>query len=345
MQGITFPAESLQHAREIFPTLIPSLHPTFLVASCRAGQLDIVKFLIEEMGVSAHTRVFPYSVDSNRKSPLHQACLGGHLDVVRYLVKECKVDPNSTGGGVQPLYMACYKGHLPVVKFLIDEAQVSPTDTFGQSYNTPMYIACRDGHLDMVKYLFEIPEVRERINKVRGHSEVPPLGIAAYMNNSSVVEFLASQPCVNVNLVDNGWMTPLIRACHMGSCESVEILVRNPRVKTTISPMVTLNVTPLYAAVRQGCYRTVKVLIASGHPLGLDGGSRESRTKLIAAIREARERGEKRTTELLDAYQRNPRAATLSMRKELGWIDQDAADTFALIIFHCDRLTELVEIK
>lgn len=58
--------------------------------------------------------------DKDGYSPLHFACIKGDLEIVKFLIEECKVNTESqTNTGVTCLHLACRNDHFEIVKYLI----------------------------------------------------------------------------------------------------------------------------------------------------------------------------------------------------------------------------------
>lgn len=107
----------IQQAKEIInsdKSLLDFVTPfgTWLHVAARAGELDMVKFLVES------------GLDLNRNegvpksAPIAQASSKGDLDIVEYLFNSGALfdvsEPNRN-----PLFSAIYGGHLEVVKYLV----------------------------------------------------------------------------------------------------------------------------------------------------------------------------------------------------------------------------------
>jgi len=55
----------------------------------------------------------------------------------------------------------------------------------------------------------------------------------------------------------------------------------------------------------------------------------------------ARERGQSKTLALLQRFKENPGETRFRVRRELGLIDQLAAEVFAIVVFVCDGLLQV----
>jgi uncharacterized protein len=119
-------------------------------AACRNGHLNVVEFLVTELGVSVD------AADNTKLTALFSAATGGHLNVVKFLfdaganVEEHPLDNIQRS----PLSCCCLIGLLPSVKYLVEycHANVNTTDYAGW---TPLIMACSNGHLSVVQYLVE----------------------------------------------------------------------------------------------------------------------------------------------------------------------------------------------
>jgi ankyrin repeat protein len=81
----------------------------------RYGQLDVVKYLVEEKGADVN------AANKDGNTPLHWAVRYGKWDIVKYLVEEKGADVNAANNdGNTPLHWAAEKGKLDVVKLLIE---------------------------------------------------------------------------------------------------------------------------------------------------------------------------------------------------------------------------------
>ena len=150
--------------------------------ACKAGHLDIVKFLIEK-GCDSESR------NVAGATPLHFACWEGHLDITRFLVERKGCDPVCTTAGLTPLDLACWKGHLHIVKLLV-ELGIDPKSTDGKGY-TPLHVACQYGHLDIVKFLV-VEQHCNHLQPAAKKSSVTPLDLANSQSHLHVSSFLTS---------------------------------------------------------------------------------------------------------------------------------------------------------
>jgi len=93
-----------------------------LSSACLTGNIDVVKYLIEEKGFEAKGTGKEYYTDEGYP-PLHSAAKGGHLAIVQYLIDEkgVDVDQHRHELHMRPIQLACLHGHLEVVKYMIDK--------------------------------------------------------------------------------------------------------------------------------------------------------------------------------------------------------------------------------
>ncbi|VVC27504.1 Ankyrin repeat,Ankyrin repeat-containing domain,Peptidase M9A/M9B, collagenase, bacterial, partial [Cinara cedri] len=87
---------------------------TLLHEVARRGNLDMVKFLVEE--AHAETNVL---ADGWLGTPLHSAATHGHIEVAEYLIKK-GLDINILTNGYTPLHSAVLHNQLDTVKYLME---------------------------------------------------------------------------------------------------------------------------------------------------------------------------------------------------------------------------------
>ena len=116
---------------------------------CRNGDLESVKRLIEEHKVLHGGSEI---LDGFGSSLLHYASEFGHLEIVKYLVEEVGMNSETQNEDRDtPLQYASWFGYLEIVKYLVEEMNVNPEtqDDFGY---TPLHDASHQSHLEIVKY-------------------------------------------------------------------------------------------------------------------------------------------------------------------------------------------------
>ena len=137
--------------------------------SCGDGNLDMVKYLVEEQGLDIH-------IENERI--LYVACCNGHLDIVKYLVeKGAKIYKKR-----KPILCdVCKSNNLEVLKYLVEERKYS----IHMENDLPLRNACKYGYynLNMVKYLVE------QGADIHVNNE-EPLNNACYKNDLDIVKYL-----------------------------------------------------------------------------------------------------------------------------------------------------------
>ena len=94
--------------------------------------------------------------DKDKWTTLHYACKGGHMNIVQYLITELGCDsivPDIDGSLLLPI--ACGNGHLDLTKYLITEQGCDVTVRNYNGW-TPVDCAYSNGHTNIVIYLTEL---------------------------------------------------------------------------------------------------------------------------------------------------------------------------------------------
>ena len=115
-----------------------------VLAACHAGQLDVVRYLVES-GADKDQAL------GDGTSPVYIASEHGHLAIVKYLVESGADKDRVDEDGASPVLGACYQGHLEVVRFLVEAG--ADKDKAKVNGASPLYIASQNGHAEVVRYL------------------------------------------------------------------------------------------------------------------------------------------------------------------------------------------------
>jgi hypothetical protein len=169
--------------------------------------------------------------------------------------------------------------------------------------------------------------------------DVPFLGLACQKENVDIVVLLLSHPEIMINHVFYGHInfsnmtvmracTPFSMCCFLGCPKSLSLLLKDCRIKTV--KVGYGYIAPLVEAAHHGKIEVVKVWISSGRKLECleDALKVESKVSLS-------------TVKLLEEFQAAPDAVRHRLRLEIGWYHETAAETFALVIFFCEKLLEV----
>jgi len=97
---------------------------------------------------------------------------------------------------------------------------------------------------------------------------------------------------------------------------------------------------PLWYAARRGYLDIIRWWIESGREMDLGKPGDVDKTDAIGV---AKEWGKTEVVTLLEKFKSNPGDTTYSMRVELGWYDEAAAEMFALVVFVSDGLLRIKE--
>jgi len=164
----------------------------------------------------------------------------------------------------------------------------------------------------------------------------------------SVVKFLMDKPQLDVNAQDSGGDTAIFHACQIGSVEIVKLLLINPNVKLDLyshdknhSPLWVASIArPANHGRRSGNHtHIVKLLIASGHPLG------DFEHEIITTYHSAdtlmdrlTRQSDMPTIKLLENFLRDQDKTRFEVQMELGMTRPMASNLFGMVVFLCDGL-------
>ena len=123
----------LDTIREKGEFLLYKILDEILIGVLKEGDLDFVKFLIEEKRLN---------INQGRGTPLWLASEKNHLDIVKYLVEHGAVV--TINGGAT--YAAARNGRLDILKYLVEKGATI-------DLNISLEAAEQYGHSDVVKYL------------------------------------------------------------------------------------------------------------------------------------------------------------------------------------------------
>ena len=200
---------------------------TALHFACKVGEVEIVKYLIEEKLAN------PNIANGHRDLPLHFACKGGHhLDLVK-LVSNCDVNSKNRDGET-PLYIACKHCAPEVVKYLIEEKHA---DLSTNGLKLPLHNACHGQNLEVVKL---VSNAKLIITNAEGDTSIHYACGAKIFNNDQwtprkdIVAYLIDEKHVNPNIQNRNGRTPLHYACRMGASEIVKYLLSTGKVDPSV---------------------------------------------------------------------------------------------------------------
>lgn len=157
---------------------IPDEWRNSLHAASEAGHLEIVRWLLLEVGADINER------DKDHRTPLCCASAGGSVDVAKLLI-EYGADVNSLDiTGWTPLHTASRNGHVDVVQLLLDHG--ADVNAMKQDQWTALRLAILGRSVEVVKVLLEQGADISVRNDV-GHT---PLRMASRRGQPEIVRLL-----------------------------------------------------------------------------------------------------------------------------------------------------------
>ncbi|DAZ94858.1 TPA: hypothetical protein N0F65_008160 [Lagenidium giganteum] len=202
----------------------PMLHPQLVKdahIACRAGDLDKLKFYINDAGVTINAL---YDKDETQYSFLMHACTQSHLEMMRFLLAHETIDVDyTTPSGRSALELSL--GHPQVMNLLLWYGGASPCRPFGPKGRTACHEVARRG-FELRSWL-----IRGMVTPVRLIDLVDDDGRTVLHDAASFGNMAAARTLLNAGLRVNqqayGTLrTPLHEACRAGNVELVEEMLR-----------------------------------------------------------------------------------------------------------------------
>jgi ankyrin repeat domain-containing protein 50 len=255
-----------------------------LSRACRMGHLEIVRALIDHGTPMSGARV-------DGGSPLSWACAGGHLEIVKVLLNEASGSEvnERDGNGRSPLSLAVGSCQLAVTKLLVTrkDTDVNMTDRDG---SPPLFWAVgsksRKEDLALLEYLISEPRLDIAKRDRRGRTI---LSWAAEMGTCDAIQILleSSRPDIQSLLDDSGdsdrGWTPLSWAAYNGHLEVVKMLCLTKRIDTQLASVDKRGQNVVSLAADRNHEDIIK-LLAEFYPQGLDCPEESGRTPLSCAM-------------------------------------------------------------
>ena len=143
----------IEYSRSLFYLCISD--GTLLHTAAKHGQLDALKFLLEE----AHYDV--EMLDFNCMTLCHIAAARGHLDIVRFICEQdIPVLDKKDSRGNTVLHLACQGGHMGIVHYLVEDKMCQLTH-INKDGLTALEMAVNKGQTAIADYLKSFKEDRE----------------------------------------------------------------------------------------------------------------------------------------------------------------------------------------
>ncbi|KAM4712197.1 ankyrin repeat domain-containing protein 16 [Anableps anableps] len=246
---------------------------TVLHYAARHGHLDVMEFLIQQLG--ADVEVY----NNDYKRPLHEAASMGNEECVSYLLQKGANVDSLKRGDWTPLMMACTRKNLEVIRKLLSHG-ADPTLRNKDGWNS-FHIACREGHPLVVELLLRAaPDIWRSESKTRR----TPLHTAAMHGCEEVVTILLERCGYTPDCTDSCGVTPFMDAVSNGHLTVAKLLLE----KHQASPLAAdvLGVQAVHQVAVTGQEEVLRFLVLD---LGVDINQRATDLQLTALHYAAKE--------------------------------------------------------
>ncbi|NXH09545.1 ANR16 protein, partial [Bucco capensis] len=255
---------------------------TLLHYAARYGHLDVLAYLVEELGMDIEI------VNSDYKRPLHEAASMGHKECVCYLLERGASVDCLKKADWTPLMMACTRQNLEVIKALVEHG-ANPLLKNKDGWNC-FHIASREGHPHVLLYLLDVSpgswDTESTIKRT-------PLHTAAMHGCSDAVELLLERCQYKPDSRDRCGVTPFMDAIQNGHVDIARLLLE--KHQACPSAVDALGAQSLHRAAVTAQDEAIQFLVSE---LGVDVNERATALQLTALHYAAKE-GHTHTIQLL----------------------------------------------
>ncbi|XP_039201703.1 ankyrin repeat domain-containing protein 16 isoform X1 [Crotalus tigris] len=255
---------------------------TLLHFAARHGKLDILRYLIEILGMNVEL------VNQDYKRPLHEAASMGHRDCVLYLLERRAIVDCLKKADWTPLMMACTRRNLEIIRDLVHQG-ANPQLKNKDGWNC-FHIASREGDPGVIQYLLDaFPDIWDTESRI-GRT---PLHTAAMHGRLEVVKILLERCRYTPDVRDHCGITPFVDAIQNGHLDVAQVLLERYQADCKIRDA--LGNQPLHRAAITGQEEALQFLVSD---LGVDVD--EKATVLgLTALHYAAKEGHKGTIQCL----------------------------------------------
>jgi len=163
------------------------------------------------------------------------------------------------------------------------------------------------------------------------------LHLACTKGFEAIVAILLAHPGIDVNEKAIHGATPFFWGCTGGHVSCFRLMLKDPRV--LVNKPDNFGNTPLKNAVWWKNPDVIKWWVASGREMDLG----EPGNGATDAIGGARKFNLREVLALLERFQENPAETIRQVRVELGFLEEMAAEVFALVVFLSDGLLQICQ--
>ncbi|KAM4570307.1 ankyrin repeat domain-containing protein 16 [Odontesthes bonariensis] len=246
---------------------------TLLHYAARLGHLNIVEYLIKQLGVDVEV------YNNDYKRPLHEAASMSHKECVSYLLQNgAKVDSLKKADWT-PLMMACTRRNLEVIQDLLSHG-ADPKLRNKDGWNS-FHIACREGDPLVIEHLLlTAPDVWRTESKTRR----TPLHTAAMHGCEEVVRILLERCGYTRDGTDSCGVTPFMDAVRNGHVSVARLLLELHQASPVAADV--LGAQPVHQVAVTGQEEALRFLVQE---LSVDVNQRATDIQLTALHYAAKE--------------------------------------------------------
>jgi ankyrin repeat protein len=239
---------------------------TLLITAARAGDLDMMQFLIDKGARLGYT-------STHGETPLHQAVDSNQYEAAKFLLDQGFIVDVKNAIAYSALHLAAEKNNLRIAELLLDYgANIQITE---RRRWTPLHIAVDANHLEMVQFLLNHGadttscDIQDNV----------PLHLAVDKDLASIANLLIEKGS-DPRASNQKGVTPLYLAAKNGNIDLIKKLLE---AGAEVDAADEMNRTPLFLALYEDRYLAARMLAEKGASLAVQ--DKEGQTLMFPAAR------------------------------------------------------------
>lgn len=216
----------------IYLDTLGSSYGNLLAIATGEGNLDLLKYFIEELKIDVNDREFnPNDSTESGWTALHWAINSVNekrIEIIEYLLNQKEIDVNvQDNNGYTPLFNSVFKNDTLSFKLMLSNINIDLNKQSTNDGNTVLHYAVFSELLPFVKMLSNKPSLNINLQNKLGCTA---LHYCVNNNDTTILDILINDKYINANIQDENGFTLLHYAAYFGKEKIIDFLLKSPKI-------------------------------------------------------------------------------------------------------------------